>query len=61
MDEPDEFKRHGRKVVLLTMREARALHELCEHIATNANSDVERAKNVLARQVLWLAEHGEEP
>ena len=61
MHEPEEFKRHGRKVVLLTMREAHALHDLCKHTPTDAGTDEDRAKKILLRQLLWLAQHGEQP
>ena len=56
---PDEFKRSGRKVVLLTYREAQAIDATLRHIAAFEGTDLARAKRVIKHQLVWLAQHDE--
>ena len=59
VDEPDEFKRSGRKVVLLTYQEAQAIHETLRNIVAFEGTDLARAKRVLRYQLHWLQQHPE--
>lgn len=60
---PDTFQRAGRKVVLLTLREAMAvdiaLAGTQPWVPPEVTEDLRRAKAVLRNQVSWLLLQGE--
>ena len=50
----DVFHRHRRNVVLLTMREATAVQAVLDGLHIMPDTDLERARNVVGRQIGWL-------
>ena len=55
MGNPLEFQADGRKVVLLTLKEAVALYNAIRYLEADDSKDLQRARNVLFNQIEWLS------